>query len=71
MREFENEGREIGGPVNGNDPGVATNVTELVVMGSRKDLASKAAHKPYTCMMKIMDGPMVIGARRRADGVVV
>lgn len=40
--------------MNGNDAGVAANVSKLIIVGSWKDLASEAAHESHTCKMEIM-----------------
>lgn len=36
--------------MNGDDSSIATDVTELIIVWSRDDLAAETAHEPYTCM---------------------
>lgn len=42
------EGREGDGTVDGDDSGVAADVSKLVVVGAGKDLAAEATHEADT-----------------------
>lgn len=65
--EFENEGGEGDGAVDGHDSSVAADITELVVMGAGEDLAAKAAHEA-DARRRVVE---MVGARGRGDGVGV
>lgn len=65
--EFENEGGESDGAVDGDDAGVAADVAELVVVGAGEDLAAEAAHEA-DAGRRVVE---VIGAWGGGDGVGV
>lgn len=45
LGQLGEEDREGGGTVDGDDPGVAADVAELIVVGAGKNLAAEAAHE--------------------------
>lgn len=53
--------------MDGNDACITADISEQIIMRTRKDLASETAHEPYTCM-GIMRS-MVFGAWRGRNGI--
>ena len=54
--------------MDGNDACITADVTELIIMRTREDLATETAHESYTCMGIVRS--MVFGAWRGCDGIV-
>lgn len=52
--------------MNSDDAGVATYISELIIVGPGEDLASEAAHESYTRKVEIM---LVFRARGRGDRI--
>jgi len=67
FREFVDKSGEGDGAVDGNDSGVAADVTELIIGGTREDFAAETAHEADTWRSVVE----VIGTRGRGDGIVV
>lgn len=67
FREFENEGGEGDRAVDRDDSSVATDITELVVVGAGEDLAAKTAHEA-DARRRVVE---MVGARGGGDGVGV
>jgi hypothetical protein len=67
FREFVDKSGEWNGTVNSDDSGVATDITELIVGGTREDFAAETTHEADTwrCVVE------VIGAGGGGDGIVV
>ena len=53
--------------MDGNDACITADVTELVIMRTREDLAPETTHEPYTCIGILRS--MVVGAWRGGDGI--
>lgn len=61
------KGGERNRAIDGDDSGIAADVTELIVGGTGEDLAAETTHEAYT-WRSVLE---VIGARGSGDGIIV